>query len=694
MNQSVAEQLAGAARCPAAELGPPQLQAMRDLAESAVAQDQGAAALAALERETGAAAAWARAALLEVRGDDTDALAALETMPELAWGDARAQRWLAISRLRAKLGQPEAASALREAVRAASGYHALRQADAALRGLRRKGLALGSLRPYRIALLSTFNAAFLPEVLCPLLFAAGVETEFWVGPFGQVQQTLLGGNAALDAFRPELVVLAMDWRAVDAATTPEAHLAELRQLWQVCHERLGAAVMQFNYEIPAVDSMGRLSRLLPSGRRRLLEAINAALWDAEAQHAGAVVFDVEQLAGEFGKLRWNDATAWEVSRQYPAAAALPALGRRFTALVRALLGLTSKCLVLDLDGVMWGGVIGEDGLNGIRIGGTGSGAAHAAFQRYCKELKSRGVLLAVCSKNNPEDALLPFRQHPEMVLHEDDIAVFAANWGPKEENIRDIARQINIGLDSLVFVDDNPAERERIRRQLPMVETPEMPSDPSGFAAALDAHRFFEALQSTGEDALRTASIRANTQREALAGASADPTAYLHGLEMTLQAQPFDEPNLPRIVQLFNKTNQFNLTTRRVTESEVRAWMGRSDAFTLSVRLADRFGDFGLTGLLVAFEQEQRLQIDSWLMSCRILGRGVEQAMLALALEKARRRGCSELGGEYIPTAKNNLVAGIYLQFGFCDAGEGRYRLAVADAQIVVPPYLRLALVA
>jgi FkbH-like protein len=192
------------------------------------------------------------------------------------------------------------------------------------------------------------------------------------------------------------------------------------------------------------------------------------------------------------------------------------------------------------------------------------------------------------------------------------------------------------------------------------------------------------------EDALRTASIRASTQRQALAAAAADPTAYLHGLGLTLQAQPFDERNLPRIVQPFNKSNQFNPTTRRVTQAEVRAWMGRPDVFTLSVRLAHRFGDFGLTCLLVAFERVRCLQIESWLMSCRIQGRGMERAMLAPALEEARRRGCGELGGEYIPTAKNRLAAGVYPQFGIADAGEGSYRPAVADARVTVPAFLRL----
>jgi len=694
MNQGITGRIVSAVGRAAAEPGPAELQAMRDLAETAVAQGECDAALVAIGHETSALAIWTRAALLEAKGNATEALAAIEGMPELPWGDARAQRWLAISRLRARLGQAEAATALREAVRAASGYRTLRQTDAALRRLRRSGSDTASKPPYRIAVLSSFNADFFPEVLRPLLFAAGLEAEILVGPFGQVQQPLRVGNAALDEFRPELVVLATDWRTVDTATSAEAHVAELRQLWRICRDRFGAAVIQFNYEIPTVDPMGRLSRLLPDGRRRLLEAVNAALWDAEAQQAEAVILDVEQLAGEFGKTRWNDDAAWEISRQYPSTAALPALGRRLTALARALLGMTSKCLVLDLDGVMWGGVIGEDGLNGIRIGGTGSGAAHAAFQTYCKGLKSRGVLLAVCSKNNPEDALLPFREHPEMILREEDIAVFIANWAPKEENLRAIAAQINIGLDSLVFVDDNPAERERVRRSLPMIETPELPSDASGFAAALDATHLFETLRYTAEDALRTASIRAVSDRAALAADSADPTAFLHGLEMKLQAQPFGEANLPRIVQLFNKTNQFNMTTRRITEADAREWMSRHDVFTLAVRLADRFGDFGLTGVMVAFESEASLRIDSWLMSCRILGRGVEQAMLALALDEARRRGWGSLTGEFIPTPKNNLAAGIYSQFGFAADGEGRYRLDVSDARIEVPVYFRLVVAA
>jgi FkbH-like protein len=408
-----------------------------------------------------------------------------------------------------------------------------------------------------------------------------------------------------------------------------------------------------------------------------------------------VILDVNQIAAEFGTDRWEDPTAWEISRQYPSSEATPALARRLTSLVRAILGMSSKCLVLDLDGVLWGGVIGEDGPAGIQLGGTSSGAAYAAFQAYCKGLQQRGVLLAVCSKNNPEDAILPFREHPEMVLKEEDIAVFLANWQPKEENIQGIAKAINIGLDSLVFVDDNPAERERIRQQLPMVEVVELPADPARYAQALHNLHCFESLAFTEEDLLRTSSIRANTQREALGAGETGSADYLHRLDMSLMAQSFNDTNLPRIVQLFNKTNQFNLTTRRITDADATHWMHAPDWFTLTVRLKDRFGDFGLTGILVAVQEQDRLRIDSWLMSCRILGRGVEQAMLAMTLTEARRRGCRELTGEYISTAKNKMVQDLYLKSGFTaclaapDGPSRYYSLAVESADIAIPPYLR-----
>jgi FkbH-like protein len=320
------------------------------------------------------------------------------------------------------------------------------------------------------------------------------------------------------------------------------------------------------------------------------------------------------------------------------------------------------------------------------------------FQEYVRDLNRRGVLLAVCSKNDPETAMLPFQRHPEMVLKETDIAAFRANWEPKEVNLRAIASAINIATDSLVFVDDNPAERARIRQMLPEVEVIELPDSPTGFRQALHDSLRFEVTAITAEDLLRNQSIRANAQRQELASAASTPEAYLQGLGMSVKVGPFTSLSLSRIVQLINKTNQFNLTGIRVTEAEVKEWMARRDFYGQTIRLADRFGDFGLTGILIGFVQEPALKVHNWLMSCRILGRGIEECMLANAIRYARTASLSSIEAEYRPTARNGMVAGLYTRLGFetveeQQGGAVRYRLDLcspAAASAAIPAWLAI----
>jgi FkbH-like protein len=608
------------------------------------------------------AAGWFQASLLERLGRPADALALLESLPEPDWGDARSLYLLTRARLVAKTGgRPR--YLLRHATRAAASYRLLRQIDSAWRKwAKRDGTEL---KPLRIAFAGTVTTDFLFSALRAYLFADGLSPEIWNAPFGQYQQAVLGDGPALREFKPDLIVFATDWRSAMQASSPAAHVNELASLWSICRERYGAAVIQWNYEIPALDPMGRFGRLHPAARNRLLHSINEELWQAERAQRGALILDIDGIASEFGKSRWEDAAAWEISRQYPSGAATPLLGRHLTALIRGIRGLSSKCLVLDLDNTLWGGAIGDDGLEGIQLGGTGSGAAYRLFQEYVRDLNRRGVLLAVCSKNDPANALLPFQRHPEMVLKEADIAVFRANWEPKEVNLRAIAAAINIGTDALVFVDDNPAERARIRQTMPEVETIELPASPTGFRQALHDALRFEATAITEEDLLRNRSIHANTQRDELAAAAPTPEAYLQGLGMRVIVQRFNAVNLARIVQLINKTNQFNLTGLRTSEAEVNGWMVCDNFYSQTVRLSDRFGDFGLTGILFGFIEQGTLKVSNWLMSCRILGRGIEECMFANAVRHARVARVTAIETEYLPTPKNGMVSGLYPRLGF-----------------------------
>ena len=330
-------------------------------------------------------------------------------------------------------------------------------------------------------------------------------------------------------------------------------------------------------------------------------------------------------------------------------------------------GRSFKCLVLDLDNTVWGGVIGDDGMEGIVLGqGSPLGEAYVAFQDYARELSRRGVILAVCSKNDEANALEPFEKHPDMVLRRGDISSFVANWSDKAANLRAIAEELNIGLDSLVFIDDNPFERNLVRQELPMVAVPEVSDDPTDFPVALADAGYFEGLSVTDEDRERTSLYQGNKARDALKASVTDLPAYLRGLEMQLVTKEFDRVGLQRIVQLINKSNQFNLTTRRYTDEDVIAVMADPDAFGLQLRLVDRFGDNGVIAIVIGRLQPNRdLLIDTWLMSCRVLGRQVEPTTLNLIAREAEKLGARRLVGEYIPTKKNGMVRDHYVKLGF-----------------------------
>jgi FkbH-like protein len=631
---------------------------------------------------------WLRAALLEACGHFEEAAEALRFLREKSTGEERALVMLASARNLFAARHPDQAwHPLAEACKSSATPRTLRNA-ARLLAQARKTAAAPFRRRCRIALVSSTTIDFLAPILRAQCFGAGIDAEIYIGPFNQCEQEIRHPDSGLTRFRPDVIAIGTDWRSVGLRDEEDApggivgeHIARLESLWREARERLGATVIQFNYEVPPFEALGHLSAALPGGRGHLLRAINLALWESAGRTQGVTILDVDQIAARFGKDRWNDPVLWHTAKQYPSAEAMPALGHQLTALLRAILGLTSKCLALDLDGVLWGGVIGEDGLAGIQLGGGPAGEAFVAFQRYLQSLTRTGVLLAVCSKNNFDDAVLPFRQHPEMVLREQDIAVFTANWKSKDENLRKIAAALNIGLDAMVFVDDNPAERSRVRQNLPQVEVVEMPADPALYISAVSRLALFETLAITREDRLRTASIRENLERKTLESTAGSVDDYLAQLDIKIQLTPFDEVNLPRIVQLINKTNQFNLTTRRRADAEVRGLLA-AGAYTQAMRASDRFGDSGLTGVLIAIPEDGGLRVDTWLMSCRVLGRRLEEAMFAALVRYAAENRCTHITGEYIPSAKNSQVADLYDRLGCVGFRWDTSRVFAAPAMI------------
>ena len=532
-------------------------------------------------------------------------------------------------------------------------------------------------KPVRLAVLGSATTAHL----LPAIRVAGLRRGIWIdtyeNDFGQYHQELSTPDSGLHAFRPTLALLsldaheltagvtaAMDQASADAALT-EA-LERIRGLWRLARETLRCPVLHQTALPVHLPLMGGAEHRLPGSKAAFLARLNASLRPM-ADEEGVDLLSLDARAGRDGLRAWYDTGLWHRSKQEIALTAAPLYGDLVGRWIAARLGRSFKCLVLDLDNTLWGGVIGDDGMEGIVLGqGSPLGEAYAAFQDHARALSRRGVILAVCSKNEEANALEPFASHPDMVLRRGDIACFVANWSDKAANLRAIAAELNIGLDALVFVDDNPFERNLVRQELPEVAVPEVSDDPAEYAQALSDAGYFETVAITEEDRERTGQYLGNQARDALKVSATDLDGYLRGLEMRLVWKRFDRVGLQRIVQLINKSNQFNLTTRRYTEGDVLAVMDDPNAFGMQLRLLDRFGDNGVIAIVIGRLQTNKdLLIDTWLMSCRVLGRQVEPATLALIAQEAGEMGAERLVGEYVPTKKNAMVRDHYARLGF-----------------------------
>jgi FkbH-like protein len=503
--------------------------------------------------------------------------------------------------------------------------------------------------------------------------------ECYVGTYGQYRQELLQSSSALHAFKPDTVLFSIS--AGDAiasiplgASRSEAEdalsrtIRELRELWSQARERLRATVIQQTFLNTSESLFGNHDRMVWGAPLRLVDRLNELLIEA-AQSEGVALLDVARMAGRDGIDAWFDTARWLQAKMEIAPAAMPMYGELVARIIAAQRGLSKKCLILDLDNTLWGGVIGDAGIEGIVLGqGSAEGEAHAALQRYVKQLAKRGIVLAVCSKNDSRIAEEAFGNHPEMILKRSDIASFVANWEPKEGNIRQIAKQLNLGLDAMVFFDDNPVERAAVREALPMVAVPELPPDPAHYVRCIADAGYFEAIAFTADDLRRSEQYAANASREAVLTSGGDLQEFLAGLEMSVVFGRARDVDLARVTQLINKTNQFNTTTRRYTLEEVTRFCRDPGAFVLQFRLVDRFGDNGLVSVMILkphpIDAGVHL-VDTWVMSCRVFGRELEFEAMNIAVEMAREHGARALRGDFIPTAKNAVIANLYSDLGF-----------------------------
>ena len=565
-------------------------------------------------------------------------------------------------------------------------------------GARAEGKPLDPLTPFRLALISNSTVDFIVPCLTATAARYGFALECVAAGFDQAVQESLNPDSPINRCKPDAALIALDWRGVplqlalgkaDAAqASVNAVLGHFQLIRSGIQQNSGAICMVQNLATPPELLMGSLDRVLPGAQRYLIDAVNRGL--AESIFGTSdVLLDVAGLAETVGLAEWFSPSEWNLAKLPFAQRFLPLYADHTCRTIAALRGKSRRCLVLDLDNTLWGGVIGDDGLKGIQIAqGDAAGEAYLTLQRYCLALRERGVVLAVSSKNEDETARLPFREHPEMLLREEHFAVFQANWSDKATNIKSISEELALGLESLVFVDDNPFERELVRKALPQVAVPEMPSDPALYARTLAAAGYFELAAFSQEDLNRAAYYDGNARRAALQKQVGDLNEYLASLDMEITFQPFTETGRARTAQLINKSNQFNLTTRRYSDAEVAEIESDPNCFTMQVRLTDTFGDNGMISVIICRPTaEGNWDIDTWLMSCRVLGRGVERMVLREMLEHASERGIGKLIGVYRPTDRNKLVEEHYNKLGFTEVerrpdGTTVWELDVSSARV------------
>ena len=523
----------------------------------------------------------------------------------------------------------------------------------------------------KIAILGGSTVDDIKNLLEIFLLQAGIKPTFYQSEYNKYYEDAVFGNAELDAFNPDVVIIFTSF--VNLINLPavndnvqekiDAEFNRYVTIWEKLTEKFSAVIIQNNFELPYCSTLGNLDAAENFGKANFVSELNRRFAEYAQTHSNFYLHDLNGLAARIGLTKWYNRFqyyAYKFAMNYDV---MPEVALNLSKIIRAVFGKSRKCLVLDLDNTLWGGVIGDDGLDGIKIGHeTPAAEAYTEFQNYVLSLKNRGIILAVCSKNEFDIAKSGFT-HPDSVLKFEDFAAFYANWLPKNENIRAIAEELNIGTDSLVFIDDNPAERQLIRDTMPEVAVPEVDAaDVFSYIRAIDGAGYFEPVTISEDDLKRNDTYRENNRRKILA-ATLSYEDYLKSLDMKAEIDSFKPIYFDRIAQLTNKTNQFNLTTRRFSRAEIEQIAADSRYITLYGRLTDKFGDNGLISVVIGEKRNDEVHVILWLMSCRVLKRGMEQAMLDALVKNCA--GFKKIIGYYFPTKKNKMVAELYQTFGF-----------------------------
>jgi FkbH-like protein len=564
------------------------------------------------------------------------------------------------------------------------------------------------LTPCRLVILRSFTIEPVVPLLRAGAFINGIDLTVQLGDFNTYAQEILHDNSFLYRFGPDIVILAIQTRDVapelwhrytDLASekvqaTAERILADFENWTIILRKHSRANLIMHSMEVPSSASQGVFDGQTDSGQMTAIQTINNGLRRVAMSHSGVYVLDYDALVARHGRKCWQDERKWLTMRMPISADNLIHLAKEWLRFLHPLVGKTCKALITDLDNTLWGGIIGEDGMQGLQLGPEYPGAAFQALQRVMLDLYHRGILLAVCSKNNPADAIEALEKHPGMLLKPEHFAALRINWNDKAQNLREIAAELNIGTDALAFLDDNPVERELIRTKLPEVTVIEVPSDPMDFAGALRDIPVFERLSLSEEDRERGRYYAEQRQRVELECSAPSLEDFYRSLQQEIDLFPVTQATLTRVAQLTQKTNQFNLTTRRYSEQQISEMAARPAWEVLCIRVKDHFGDNGLVGVAITRDSDTVCEIDTLLLSCRVICRTVETALLSNLVDRARWRRLRELRGWFFPTKSNAPAKDFYAEHKFQPLqekdGGTLWSLSLDQTDICCPEWIKL----
>ncbi|CAN5447871.1 HAD-IIIC family phosphatase [soil metagenome] len=541
----------------------------------------------------------------------------------------------------------------------------------------------------KIAVLGDSATQFLSQAIRGSGYDLGLNQEIFEADFNQIERQIFDPTSELYSFTPDIILIFYSSHKLlaqynklplaDAERIAEEQMDLIEKITEALWLQTTAKILYYNYNEIDDGVFGNYAGKVPSSFLFQLRKLNYELMLFASRHANFFIVDISSIQNQFGKHTFFQSSVYINTEMVLSIDILPVVAAKTTRLINSLSGNFKKCLILDLDNTLWGGIIGDDGIENIQLGSLGIGKAFTEFQYWIKKLQRRGIILAVCSKNTESVAKEPFEKHPDMVLKLSDIAVFVANWENKADNIKQIQTILNIGFDSIVFLDDNPFERNMVRDNITGITVPELPEDPAEYLEFLYTLDLFETTSFSSGDAERTRQYQVEAERTVMQKTFTNETDFLKNLDMVSDVEPFNKFNTPRVAQLSQRSNQFNLRTVRYTESDIERIISDPDSFSFTFTLEDRFGDNGMICVIVLkWENANTLFIETWLMSCRVLKRGMEQFVLNSIVNFAKKEKCSFLKGEYIETAKNEMVKNHYPALGF--EASGNYWLLNVDS--------------